>query len=381
MANYISSLTGPQMDDALMQMNNRIPEGWAVGTKDGTPVPPTSQFYHNNAKYYAERAKQDIQDGVDAANAAAARAEAAVPAGTDGAVFFNVQQNLTDAQKAQARKNIGATISNPNLFVNPWFTVNQRGARGNMSDGYRLDMWKVAKIGGTVNYNQPTRIVTLTASSNEASIQQILDPVLRSALNGKTVTFSVLTSSNVLHSVSFIYDATATDMGIPFPTFPQAGYWYGGNYASCLKVSYGNAPVTLAIKAIKLEIGSISTLANDTVPDYQQELAKCQRCFINYINTYSGGMTLFSATNSTETTADVALPVPVPMEKTPTATITGGASLFDPTGHYFAVSSVQVLAVMNNIVHLRFTASGLTRGEAYRLVLTTQSTLSLSADR
>lgn len=63
---YVISLTGEQVDDALQQMNERIPEGWAVGTKDGVPVPSTSPFYHNNAKYWAEQAHS--QSGVTSFN-------------------------------------------------------------------------------------------------------------------------------------------------------------------------------------------------------------------------------------------------------------------------------------------------------------------------
>ena len=42
-------------------------EAWAVGERDGEPVPSTDPTYHNNAKYYAEHA-QDIADsiGIDA---------------------------------------------------------------------------------------------------------------------------------------------------------------------------------------------------------------------------------------------------------------------------------------------------------------------------
>lgn len=97
MAQYQSSLTGPQIDAALQDMANHDSEAWAVGTRDGAAVSSLDVTYENNAKYYA-----------DEASGAAARAEAAVPAGTSGAVFFDQAQTLTDSQKAQARTNIGA---------------------------------------------------------------------------------------------------------------------------------------------------------------------------------------------------------------------------------------------------------------------------------
>lgn len=33
-------------------------EAWAVGERDGEPVPPDDETWHNNSEYYAERAKQ-----------------------------------------------------------------------------------------------------------------------------------------------------------------------------------------------------------------------------------------------------------------------------------------------------------------------------------
>lgn len=114
MANFISSLTGQQLNDALTQVNQRVPEGWAVGERDGIPVSSSSPYYQNNAKYYAEQAGQAIQDGIaeaaaeaDRAEDAANRAEAAVPAGTAGAVFFDRDMHLSEADKARARNNIG----------------------------------------------------------------------------------------------------------------------------------------------------------------------------------------------------------------------------------------------------------------------------------
>lgn len=97
MADYISALTGPEMDAALQDMAEHNSEAWAVGARDGVEVGSTDITYHNNAEYYAE-----------SANAAAARAEAAVPSGTAGAVFFDRSQTLTEAQQTRARTNIGA---------------------------------------------------------------------------------------------------------------------------------------------------------------------------------------------------------------------------------------------------------------------------------
>lgn len=105
---YASALTGPEMDEALLDMAQHNSEAWAVGTRNGAAVSSSDDTYQNNSKYYATEAE-----------AAAARAEAAVPAGTEGAVLFSQAQSLTgeivdgasgttvNGQKGQVMSNLG----------------------------------------------------------------------------------------------------------------------------------------------------------------------------------------------------------------------------------------------------------------------------------
>jgi len=105
---YVSALTGPEMDAALLDMAQHNSEAWAVGTRNGAAVSSSDETYDNNSKHYATEAE-----------AAAARAEAAVPAGTEGAVLFSQAQSLTgeivdgasgttvNGQKGQVMSNLG----------------------------------------------------------------------------------------------------------------------------------------------------------------------------------------------------------------------------------------------------------------------------------
>lgn len=105
---YVSALTGPEMDEALLDMARHNSEAWAVGERHGVAVGSSDDTYQNNSKYYATEAE-----------AAAARAEAAVPAGTEGAVLFSQAQSLTgeivegasgttvNGQKGQVMSNLG----------------------------------------------------------------------------------------------------------------------------------------------------------------------------------------------------------------------------------------------------------------------------------
>jgi len=103
---YVSALTGPEMDAALLDMAQHNSEAWAVGTRNGAAVSSSDETYDNNSKYYATEAE-----------AAAARAEAAVPAGTEGAVLFSQAQSLTAAQKQTAFDNIAPDSVNQLLDI------------------------------------------------------------------------------------------------------------------------------------------------------------------------------------------------------------------------------------------------------------------------
>lgn len=66
-------------------------EAWAVGQRNGVDVPSTDPAYQNNAKYYKDQAK-NVAGGEF--------------------VSYGTPQTLTDAQKQQARDNIGALGGN-----------------------------------------------------------------------------------------------------------------------------------------------------------------------------------------------------------------------------------------------------------------------------
>ena len=69
-------------------------EAWAVGQRNGVDIPSTDPAYHNNAKYYKDQAK-NVAGGEF--------------------VSYGTPQTLTDAQKQQARDNIGALGGNDDV--------------------------------------------------------------------------------------------------------------------------------------------------------------------------------------------------------------------------------------------------------------------------
>lgn len=303
-------------------------------------------------------------------------------ADVQNAVKYNAPQTLTDAQKAQARANIGApapytegdgiAISgsviatkvqpcNRNLIINWYFgnPVNQRDVSGTISSaGYFLDRWKL--VSGSVTIN--TDGITLNGT-----MQQVLEnaPV-------GTVTASALTQAGV---------------GDVVPTYNSA-----------------NKTVTVTaagekLVAVKLELGTEQTLAHQNssgawvlneMPDYGEELTKCMR-YLQIISTpydtSGNGVAIGYANN----TGDLWVPIPlaVPMRISPTPTIpTGGVSLFKVGKTSNALKDVTKViggwAMQTgracSMRSLIFTASGLTAGDNYALFLRQGAQIVFSAE-
>ena len=329
-----------------------------------------SSDYYNVLTATIANAVTAAQNAAASATAAAQSAEEAATS-VDGAVKYNAPQTLTDAQKAQARSNIGApapytagdgiAISgsviaakvqpcNRNLLDNWYFVnpVNQRDVSGTISSaGYFLDRWKL--VSGSVTIN--TDGITLNGT-----MQQVLEtaPV-------GTVTASALTQAGVGEVVPTYNSETKT------VTVTAAGK---------------------KLVAVKLELGTEQTLAHQNssgawvlneMPDYGQELTKCMR-YLQIIstpyNTSGNGVAIGYANN----TVDLWVPIPlaVPMRISPTPTIpTGGVSLFKVGKTSNALMDVTKVtggwAMQTggacSMRSLIFTSSGLTAGETYALFM------------
>lgn len=329
----------------------------------------------------------DIADAKAAADLAkdyaAAAKQSADSAATsvEGAVKYNTAQTLTDAQKQQARDNIGApapytageniSISgsviatkafpcNPNLLDNWYFgnPVNQRGASGTISRlGYFFDRWKL--VSGSVTINSGGIVLNGT-------IAQVLEYAA-----GQTVTATVLTPDGVTDVTPVYDDETKT-----FTVTTQGK----------------------TIRAVKLELGTQQTLAHqengvwglNEIPDYGEELTKCMR-YLQVLaapyDTSGNGVAIGYANN----TVDLWVPIPlaVPMRISPTPTIpTGGGALFKvgkTSNNPKDVTRVTGGWAMQtggacSMRSLIFTSSGLTAGETYALFMRQGAQIVLSAE-
>lgn len=180
-------------------------------------------------------------------------------------------RGVADALNAKPNKNL---LDNW-YFANP---INQRDVSGAISEvGYFIDRWKL--VSGSVT-------LTSTGITINGTISQILETAV-----GTNVTASALTTTGI---VSASYDNASK-------TFTITGT--GQTFV-----------------AAKLELGSAQSLAHqetggnwalNEVPDYREELAKCQRYQV-VIPT----LDISGCTNNT-TTLYANIPTPVPMRAIP----------------------------------------------------------------
>lgn len=339
-----------------------------------------SSDYYNILAADIAGAKAAADQAKDYAAAAKNSADSAATS-VEGAVKYNTPQTLTDAQKAQARANIGApapytagdgiSISgsviatkvqpcNRNLLDNWYFgaPVNQRDVSGTTSSaGYFLDRWKL--VSGSV-----------TISADGITLNGTMQQVLETAPVG-TVTASAMTQAGV---------------GEVVPTYDSA--------SKTVTVTADGKNLV----AVKLEIGPQQTLAHqedgvwvlNEIPDYGEELTKCMR-YLQVLaapyDTPGNGVAIGYANN----TVDLWVPIPlaVPMRISPTPAIpTGGAALLKvgkTSGSPKDVTRVTGGWAMQtggacSMRSLIFTSSGLTAGETYALFMQQGAQIVLSAE-
>ena len=192
--------------------------------------------------------------------------------------YSMTNQELTSYAKAQ---------SNPNLLDNPWFTVNQRGQSTYSSTwAYCLDRWYNAMATSVAVNNDGT--ITITGSDDVNSlIRQILEPSLVSFLTGKTVTISALLSNGTLIKQTGVF----TNVSWAFVSYNDLTNGIGIDLSNTgtstqFRIRTISAS-TITAKAVKLELGSVSTLAQDTTPNYGLELLKCQMSTADSSDTYA----------------------------------------------------------------------------------------------
>lgn len=211
-------------------------------------------------------AAQSAAGSAQGSATAAAESESAAESAMAGAQEAQAAAEQTAANFEGIVNLVGA--GNPNLLHNWDFRnpVNQRGVSGAISSGtYFYDRW--VRNNGTVTVN--ANYLTISAGG---VITQRIEGLW---LSGRIVTVSLLLSSGGILQGSGTFTSTAGE----FSTIAISGFGDVHLGISTGTHSYiGLFPTaSVNIAAIKLELGTVSTLHLDPPMDYGTELAKCQR--------------------------------------------------------------------------------------------------------
>lgn len=205
----------------------------------------------------------------------------------------DIQMSSTDDTKVSDQLSTKAdtnSICNPNLLDNGWFTVNQRGQTSytiTTSQIYTFDRWylgwygQIEKTTNGIKYSN-------SDSRNNSTLQQKFDNALLDGIYTVSILLTDGTirtkSGQITSSASLRYTLNrlvinVTRNDIKLIAEPSAEY---------------------NIQAIKLEVGSISTIANDVAPNYAEELIRCQGSTADSSDTWANAPQKYSV-NSTKT--------------------------------------------------------------------------------
>lgn len=196
----------------------------------------------------------------------------ALPSFTDNSLLpVHNGAGLKKGLLSQLANYLGTKFSNPNLLINPDFKINQRGSANYTSNGYTVDRWKVTN--GTVKPQSNGVSVTL---NNKGQFIQSFENTL-SGTHTATIKVTSITGDCVLfigsHSLQLNKAGTFT--------ITENGSITG---ISLYKSTAGTC--TINVEYIKLEQGSVSTPF--MIPNYADELVKCQRYFMYLPSSMTG---------------------------------------------------------------------------------------------
>lgn len=292
-----------------------------------------------------------------------------IPAPIGTAVVVNGEEQESVSFKSDPQTQINQ-LSNPNLLINGDFRVNQRGftsvettSSADIHYTYTVDRWRFVSSAsrfGKLEVNGNGGL-DFTCYSAAISITQILESADTERLKGKTVTATIKVSAITGNSpLQFWIRENAT-----WNTFAQVNITKAGTYSitgtipsningnALVYISYDNfqGQTTASIDWVKLEVGSQST---DFSPrPYAEELAMCQRYFINIpadLTGYSG------YTANAGDYAIITMPLPAPMRIMPTITVKDLGYL-RLNGQIIKPTQILVSGITNNCLKLRCNAT------------------------
>lgn len=277
-----------------------------------------------------------------------------------------VDAGFTDVQKEQARANIGAGGTNPNLLDNAFFTVNQRsvtsGSNPSSTAVYARDRWKIARCSSYVFNDNGTVTTSWDGTGAGCCLIQYAFAETAAMLRGKTVTLSVYVGGTLYTKTLTLPNQTSNSfvigdgLSVNIVDVISSGRGYECQF-------YHSVTAGKTIGPFKLELGSVSTLPSDAPPNYAEELAKCQRYFVR-LNYTSVAEPIGYGYAYAASQARILIPTPAPMRADPTISATATANLrINCNGTYLTPSGFTATGTaFPNGIAVHFGISGATSG-------------------
>lgn len=142
-ANAATSETNAAQSESNAATSEENAEAWAVGTRDGNPVSSTDETYHNNSKYYSDRAL------TSETNAAASEANAAISETNAAASETNAaesEKNAATSETNAANSESAAATSEANAAASE---TNAAASESNAATSEsNAEAWAVGERGG-----------------------------------------------------------------------------------------------------------------------------------------------------------------------------------------------------------------------------------------
>lgn len=275
--------------------------------------------------------------------------------------------------------------SNRNLLDNPWFRIDQRSVSGTITSGYIADRWTITYGSGGVIASRTDNSVTVqpTNGQSHGDIAQRMEKALFDFLVGRTVTASVMRSDGSVISKSFTFQSGVNSIDV--------GPDLDGNLISVRvyqtstyqNVQFWKWKTAGTFRAVKLELGSYSTLANDVPPKKRSALADCQERFLRVKSDTTVGVVGFGSQTKSDR-AYILIPTPVTMElnanNTMSVSLTGTARLVGNGSGSINVTSVSFVSREANGVLIACFGSNIAANQTYNLYLTSGSYIDISGD-
>lgn len=291
---------------------------------------------------------------------------------------------------------ITSALSNPNLLDNPWFTVNQRGKSVySADDAYTVDRWQKFQPEAIVSVTDNGIRITGNESGTKAYVYQIFDERLRTELTSKVVTLSIIARSygNSNHSICMrvgnsvgktiqLTNEWTVESITMAATFGSVANYDKGVILCSMSDDLFTTDEGIEVKAVKLELGSVSTIDMDTVPNYATELMKCRL----YYQEYSLGSkyaNIGQGYTISDTTARILIPIS-PIRSNPALVFSSVSDfqLLHNFGPIKEITSMTIHDISNNYVTIDVVSSNMTASLPciFRTGDTTNAKIGLSAD-